>query len=129
MQGTWADIQGVRTYVGDQTVPIGDQPFGDIIKFLEAYNFKDLETTNLPSGSANPASERTFQHRDGRTVMLVQRFGPWGIPSIDSISGSDGDVAEHQFPMKSVGDLVKVVIGGGEKEKPHKTQIMYNKDP
>src|SRR5438552_13189767 len=126
MQGTWADIQGVRTYVGDQTVPIGDQPFGDIIRFLENYNFKDLETTNLPSGSQNPASERTFQHRDGRTVRLVQRFGPWGIPSIDSASGSDGDVAEHTFPMESVGDLVKFVIGGRKTDDPEKPAIMDN---
>src|SRR5437879_1237431 len=124
MQGTWADMDGIQTYIGDQSIPIGDQPFGDIIKFLESYNFRDLETTNLPSSSGSPASERTFQHRDGRTIMLTQRFGPWGIPSIDSISGSDGDVAEHTFPMKSVGDLVKFVIGGRKTNDPEQREIM-----
>src|SRR5712664_2856480 len=124
MQGTWADIQGVKTYVGDQNVAIGDQPFGDIIKFLGSYNFVDKETTNLPSSTATPASERTFQHRDGRTVRLTQRFGPWGIPSIDSISGSDGDVANNPFPMETVGDLVKFVIGGRTTNDPEKPAIM-----
>lgn len=123
MNGIWVDQEGRHLFVGEMSTPLADQPWADVIKFLESSGFTERETTGLPSSTGQPYSESTWEQRD-RVVRLTQRLSPYGFPVIASASTSEGDSQSNPAPLNNIGDLVKFVTMGRSSNAPEKETIL-----